>query len=315
MNGNMISRLYWLHCLSPLHVGAGQGADYIDKPIMREKVTHWPFVPGSSVKGVLADCYHASDAGSRDGDKARAFGKAAHSDDDQAAAAALSFSDASLVCLPVRSLYGTFAWCSSPLVLQRLQRDNAIKTFDISDNEIWLAADSVLTQTCSQNTTAKKVFLEDLDFEVQTKEAAASITTWADNIAKAVWPSEDEKAWQEVFKQRFAIVSDDVFNYLTETATQVDTRIRINPDTKTTKKGALWTEEYLPMETILAGMVSSFCQDLIDQFCLENKRPILQLGGMASVGRGQVRCLFCQSITTSGGHSCKPVSSVLHNVQ
>ena len=48
-------RMYWIHALTPLHVGAGTGVGFIDLPIMREKTTAWPVLPGSAVKGVLAD--------------------------------------------------------------------------------------------------------------------------------------------------------------------------------------------------------------------------------------------------------------------
>ncbi|MEY2726809.1 MAG: hypothetical protein RLZZ458_2676, partial [Planctomycetota bacterium] len=54
-------RLYWLHALTPLHVGAGKGNGYIDLPLIREKVTGYPFVPGSSTKGVFADDLRATD--------------------------------------------------------------------------------------------------------------------------------------------------------------------------------------------------------------------------------------------------------------
>jgi CRISPR/Cas system CMR subunit Cmr4 (Cas7 group RAMP superfamily) len=51
----MLARIYWIHALTPLHVGAGSGGGFIDLPIMREKTTAWPVVPGTAVKGVLAD--------------------------------------------------------------------------------------------------------------------------------------------------------------------------------------------------------------------------------------------------------------------
>ncbi|WP_298819062.1 RAMP superfamily CRISPR-associated protein [Chloroflexus sp.] len=47
--------LYFLHALSPLHAGTGQGSGVIDLPIAREKATGIPYLPGSSVKGVLRD--------------------------------------------------------------------------------------------------------------------------------------------------------------------------------------------------------------------------------------------------------------------
>jgi len=49
----MTAQLTFVHALSPLHAGIGQGAGVIDLPIAREKATGIPFLPGSSLKGAL----------------------------------------------------------------------------------------------------------------------------------------------------------------------------------------------------------------------------------------------------------------------
>src|ERR1017187_3053416 len=117
----MQTKIYWLHALTPLHVGAGAGLGFIDLPVIREKATDWPVVPGSAVKGVLADSLGAS-AEKREQNAlyTAAFGTGG---EDNAGAGALVFTDARLVCLPVRSLYGTFAWVTCKLALERLARD------------------------------------------------------------------------------------------------------------------------------------------------------------------------------------------------
>ncbi|MDD5698865.1 MAG: RAMP superfamily CRISPR-associated protein [Victivallaceae bacterium] len=43
---------------TPLHVGAGNSVGAIDAPIMRERHTRIPIIPGSSLKGVLADLWN-----------------------------------------------------------------------------------------------------------------------------------------------------------------------------------------------------------------------------------------------------------------
>jgi CRISPR-associated protein Cmr4 len=113
--------MYWLQAITPLHVGAGKGVGFIDLPIMREKVTNWPLVPGSAVKGVVRD--HFTQNGSDEQKKLIdiAFGRQAN--DDLSNAGSLVLTDAHIVCLPVRSLYGTFAYTTSHLVLERLTRD------------------------------------------------------------------------------------------------------------------------------------------------------------------------------------------------
>ena len=61
--------------------------------------------------------------------------------------------------------------------------------------------------------------------------------------------------WQEQFKKRFVVLPDTAFDFLCETGTEVQTRVRIDDETKTVADKALWTEESLPAETILAGIV------------------------------------------------------------
>ena len=42
---------------TPLHVGAGSAVGVVDLPVMRERHTGYPVIPGSSLKGVLADLW------------------------------------------------------------------------------------------------------------------------------------------------------------------------------------------------------------------------------------------------------------------
>lgn len=111
----MKAKLLFLHALSPLHAGTGQGVGVIDLPIAREKGTDIPIVPGSSIKGVLrAAC---EDENTRK----RVFGPETSNASEYAGSA--QFTDQRLLCLPVRSLAGVFAWVTSPFLLQRFKRD------------------------------------------------------------------------------------------------------------------------------------------------------------------------------------------------
>lgn len=296
------TRAYWLHALSPLHVGTGRGVSYIDLPIMREKTTNWPLVPGSAVKGVIADHWGATkDAREKNREKQLSFGRAG---DEHSNSGSLVFTDARLVCLPVRSFFGTFAWCTSIMALSRLKRDleNAgltesfalPKSPDPEQARVPDEPSSVIRHT------DKKVYFEDLDFSAVPCPVTAAL---ASQLAQWIFPKDPD--WQQAFRERFAILPNDVFDFLTETGTEVNTRVRIDEARKTVADGALWTEESLPAETILSGLV--WCDRvfgkkkedegitpgrLIGQFCGE---PLsLQMGGKATVGKGQMRCCFAE---------------------
>jgi CRISPR-associated protein Cmr4 len=269
---------YWLHVISPLHIGAGRGVGYIDLPIVREKATNWPYVPGSAVKGVLRQ--YAADTGRKYIDAA--FGQGG---DNDASAGSLVFSDAFIVCLPVRSFYGTFAWITSPMALRRFRRRANCNNFE-NVPEPALNQAIVAEQDCISSQTQgnqAKVYLEDIDLNVeQNNETISGIS---DFLSRDVFPNDE--SWQSVFKQRFAVVHDDIFTFICETGTEVDARIRIDDAKKTAARRALWYEESLPVETILAGTV--WCdkvygnlkpEDLMNEFCDSSKGSFdLQIGG------------------------------------
>lgn len=295
--------MYWIHAVSPLHIGAGRGVGYIDLPVVREKVTGWPYAPGSAIKGVLADHHGATDEERDKCPKLRAaFGKAGDQDSNSGS---IVFTDARLVCLPVRSFYGTFAWCTSAMALARLKRDLELasqpqglpKLAPVERSKVLFVEGSDL---CSGRD--KQVYFEDLDF---VGTASPEAGQWAESLAKWVFP--DDADWQAVFRKRFAVLPDEAFDFLSETGTEVNARIRIDDKRKTVAGGALWYEESLPVESILAGLVS--CDqvfvggvsrdELWDRFCAGALD--LQLGGKATVGKGRVRCVFVNGGTNHGG--------------
>jgi CRISPR-associated protein Cmr4 len=298
-------RMYWLHATSPLHVGAGRGIGFVDLPITREKVTNWPYIPGSAVKGVLAD-HHGVTEDSRtknDSWHKLAFGRA-DLEGEAPNSGSLVFTDALLVCLPVRSLYGTFAWCTSPIALERLKRDFThaakLSPLTIPSPASGTLQVHVTSDPSSVLADQEHVFFEDLDF---VGVPCANADRWAKALGKSIFADE---TWQKLFAERFVVVPDDVFNFLCETATQVDARVKIDDNTKTVAVGQLWYEESLPAETILAGIV--WCgpvfgqqnrQGGVSQIDLLNKFASdacnLQIGGKATVGRGRVRMSFGQA--------------------
>src|SRR5712692_6717045 len=113
----MNAQLTFVHALSSLHAGTGQGVGVIDLPIAREKATGIPFLPGSSLKGSLRARCNTKECIDVFGPETSGIA----TDNNQASAA--QFSDQRLLLLPVRSLAGTFAWVTSPYVLRRFVRD------------------------------------------------------------------------------------------------------------------------------------------------------------------------------------------------
>lgn len=285
------TRMYWVHSITPLHVGSGRGVGFIDLPIMREKVTSWPLVPGSALKGVMRE--HFVRKNTNDKLINAAFGKGG---DDMGNAGALVLSDARVICLPVRSLYGTFAFATCPLVLERLKRDLYSAGHKSGPVGMSFEDDEVVVTTGSAVERNGNVLLEDLDFAIITDKGETN--EWARLLSELLFS--DDVVWQEIFKERFVILSNNCFSFLSETGTEVNARIKIDQDKKIVVGGALWYEESLPSETILAGL--AWCDqdysgkgvtqiDIFSEFC-NGEVLNLQVGGKATTGKGRVRCLF-----------------------
>ncbi len=286
----MNNTIVFIHALSPLHAGTGQGVDVIDLPIAKEKSTGIPFLPGSSIKGVLRE----QARNQKMLEEYSIFGSL-----ELENAGAAVFTDARLLCLPVRSLAGTFAYVTSPYLLKRFVRDlEVVGEKDIPQVNTVLINNEVDCATATKTALGKKVYLEELDLipNAQAEE-------WADYLSKLAF-GED---WKEFFKQRFCVVHDDAMTFLLETATEVTARIRLEEDTKTVAKGALWYEESLPTESVLVGLVQTVSerrsrngenakallssQEILEKIKDLAKTPV-QLGGKSSVGRGVCQLRF-----------------------
>ena len=133
-----------------------------------------------------------------------------------------------------------------------------------------------------------KIYLEDLDL---TAKHCEQTDIWAKHIAEQFALDES------LVTDRFLILPDNLLDFLAETATEIRTRVRINPATNTVQNGALWTEEYLPAETLLWGTLAcDRARNKVDKngkdlLGLLHDRTI-QLGGNATTGGGQTRWIM-----------------------
>ena len=293
----MQARVFHLHTLSALHIGTGQGVGVVDLPIARSKATNLPLVPGSALKGVLRD--EAKEQWQLDFSQInRLFGPDSSNDDSHTGAVA--FGDAQLLLLPIRSFSGTVAYATCPFILQRYARDLQLDFSPITqqDTTALLSHNSVL-----EIVSTHKIMLEDLDLNAKQD---AQADEWAKHIANSLYPNEvrDAENWREQLTKRLVILPDNIYSFLVDTATEIRMRIRIDRKTRMVKKGALWSEENLPAETVLWGVMGiSQAHDKSGQSaaqlsdCIPAGESNIQLGGKHTVGRGLCRLLIAASTT------------------
>ncbi len=294
--------MLYLYTETPLHVGVGSGLSSIDLPIQRERTTQYPMIQGSGIKGKLrATAEYARDKEQfSQEDIDILFGPPTNKGDDYAGA--LIAGDARILLFPVRSLSGVFAYTTSCDVLSRFKRDigrgqtNQIPKWELPDR----VEDKVLVTNTSDVQVNNIVVLEEFSFEAQPDEQVSAIAKW---IAEEALPELGSgNYWINKVKNSLVILPDNDFRDFALYATEVITRVRIDRTKKTVEKGALWTEEHLPTDTLL--YVPIYATDARKNGEDSSKRKTgpriletaktlgtrtgnyLQLGGDETVGRG-----------------------------
>lgn len=290
----MQSKVFHLQALTALHVGTGQGIGVVDLPIARSKATHLPIVPGSGIKGVLRDEFPTPETYSKQEREQllnTLFGP--YSMAETSFAGALMFSDANLLILPIRSFSGTVAYATCPFILKRYARDLNIDLPVLGLKKV----EAAVTTNTVLEVADRKIALEDLDIDA---DSTTSVDDWAETISEMLYPETAGQfnEWRDAFKERFVILPDDIFSFLVDTATEIRTRIRIDRETRMVQKGALWTEENLPSEAVLWGVLGvnrafngSQTADELVQY-LPEEEMVIQIGGKHTVGRGLCRLLI-----------------------
>jgi len=254
---------FFIKVITPLHVGSGSDLGVVDMPIQRESHTGFPKIEASSLKGSIR-----SEFVSKNGEEEAEtiFGTGDKGGD-------LGFSDARILFFPVKSVNGVFAYITCPMVLKRLEEDLKLNDKNLKLKNIPTVNDDIcITFKNNINTINNKehIVIEEYSFQVSKNKLDDSLF---DNIPKI-----------EIDKTRLVIISDNNFIHFVKNSTEVITRIRIGENGVVDKKsGALFTEEYLPAETVMYALAIG----KIDKFI--NETPtLLQVGGNSTLGKGIV---------------------------
>lgn len=282
----------FLYAISPVHMGAGQAVDIIDNPIQRERHTQHPCFAGSGIKGAVRHSYMA--LGCSQADINLLFGP---DSGNSAHAGAISFGDAQMLALPVRSLKGGYVYATCPQALARAQRLLALTgnaptwpALAVQEGQCLVANRALLS--------SDKLHLEAFEFSAHISKELASL---AGDIARRALP---EGTAYQFFRDKLGtdlvLLSDTDFGYFARHAMLVEPHVRINQKTGTADERGLFYTENLPPESLLIAplMASQTRSSKPDEKLqadevLTRIRPLLdgrllQIGGDATTGRGLV---------------------------
>jgi CRISPR-associated protein Cmr4 len=288
----MKQHLLTLYTRTPLHVGSGTSVDVVDLPIMRERITGFPVIPSTSLKGVLRQW--ARDARKPDGtlllsdEEGRTlFGEDRKLDEEAgitAHAGCVQIMEAKILAFPVRSLAGCFAWLTCPAVLERCQRDMG-RRFTVPPVD----KDRVVAGT--ELVVSGQVVLEEYALDQQPNSAGQ-----AGQVATSLTGLCADPLWTSKLASRLALVHDENFQHFVTTCTEVVARIVINPATRTNEN--LWNQENVPCETLFYsvltvlpprrnGVGTDFDPNAkLAELLSDTNPPILQIGGDETTGHG-----------------------------
>lgn len=285
----------FLYAVSPVHMGAGQAIDVIDNPIQREKHTGHPSFAGSGIKGAVRHSFEA--LGGQEADINRLLGPGSGSG-DSLHAGAVSFGDAQLVALPIRSLKGGYVYATCPQALARAQRLLTITgakvnwpALNVADNSCLLSNPRLLSND--------KLHLEAFEYSAKISEELAAIAV--DLAGKALPDNREYEFFREKLTDDLVVLSDTDFAYFAKNAMLVEPHVRINPETGTASDGGLFYTENLPPESIMitplmasqtrtgkAKELELSAESVISQIKTLIHSRLLQIGGDATTGRGLV---------------------------
>ena len=289
----------FLYAVSPVHMGAGQAVDVIDNPIQRERHTQHPCFAGSGIKGAVRHSYEAlcrpEDREHAKKDIDRLLGPESNSGDLHAGA--VSFGDAQMLALPVRSLKGGYVYATCPQALARAQRllaltGNAVPwpSVKVDDGACLIANPALLS--------GDKLHLEAFEYNAKVSNELAQI---AADLAQRALPAGDAYAFfADKLQTDLVLLSDTDFGYFAKNAMLVEPHVRIDEKTGTASDGGLFYTENLPPESLLiAPLMASQTRTgkkddhLQAEEVFAKLRPLLdgrllQIGGDATTGRGLV---------------------------
>lgn len=277
---NSKSYLLGFYTKSPLHVGSGTSVDIVDLPITRERITNYPVIPGSAVKGVLRQ--RARDCGIDSQEENTLFGNENGGEKDldnqkiPAYAGAMSFGEAKLLAWPVRSLKECFVWITCPLALKRFARDTG-KDLQVPD----IALDSCIADAAV--ISGDLVVLEEYPLAVQKDQNIKGIIEDLKGVS-------DDLVWTTELPKRLVVVNDENFQHFVTTTTEIVARIAIDPKTRTNT--ALFNQENTPSETLYYSICTYLGERAAGSACatfdklFEDGQTIIQFGGNETIGLG-----------------------------
>jgi len=284
--------LLYIRAVTPLHVGIGRAGGVIDLPVQKD-LYGYPEIYGSSLKGSLrASCMRKARRdecigyfGSEPGEAESKPGK-------------VVVLDTKLLLIPVRVLRGVYGYITSPLLLKQfidylsiIKHEKYEELLEVvEDISKDLDRDKVLVTSKAKNKYSIKINNKDkiiineefwLEPLIKNEDVKKILNIIPDELRKKIGLEEDS----------LLIVSDedDTSLQIAEKSLIRLQRIRLEETKKIVARGQLWSEEYVPRNTILYTIILYTDEKTMNEFkekVLGGGRSYLIIGGHETIGKG-----------------------------
>jgi CRISPR-associated protein Cmr4 len=289
--------LIFLKALTPVHVGTGrEEALHVDLPVQRDEFG-FPTVWASSLKGTIK-------ANVRD-EKFRVF-LGSDPGEPETRPSHIAFLDAKLLLIPARSLDNVWTYVTTPHLLEYLNTYLSIYneitgsnlTLDFSHIASYVSQGLAITSRTAEKiepgktvklivneTEIQAVYIPDTVTKVRLdgalREIAKDIIDDINSHGLVIEPDKDNRG--------LAVIRRSMM---------IQYRVRLKRETKTVDTGP-WSEEYLPIRTVLVSL--ALCRDVqkgdekihANELCKKLKEMFnnksIYVGGKETIGRGLVK--------------------------
>lgn len=238
-----------LNTLTPTHPGSGTELSFVDMPIQREGHTGFPKIEAATLKGCMR--YVIYQKCKNEGEHEERINRIFGAPDKGDFASAISITDARILFFPVKSVAGVFGWVTCPMVINRFFHDYKAATnrdfMAVQPQEIVSVSKKCKLAAKVGNT--QSVMLEDYTFSVQHNKLFENF------LNKILTSLPDNTLIKDMLIDHTVLLSDDDFASFVQHSTEITTRIKINPETGTVADSALFSEEFLPPETVFYSLI------------------------------------------------------------
>lgn len=293
------TKLFFLHALSAVHAGSGSEIGIVDLPVQREKHTGYPKIESSSLKGAIRATVEELSASPGEeavqDTVAKVFGSPPQDskEEGESQSGAIALADARLLLFPVKSLRGVFAWVTCKMVLERFNQE---ASHYISHSPLLPVPPENSVSSTTLLVGNNQLVLEEYSYSVNQDDQVREL---AQELQRLLGLPQDTG-----LVQRLVVLEDNDFADFARMSTEINARIRINPESGIVQEGALWYEENVPPETVFYSFLfagrertaepGGLSDEEVIQFITEEKYfpAVFQLGGNSTLGKGMLRRIW-----------------------